>query len=149
MLKNMQLFQKIYSKLLTFFDSSPPKNANIINTKQPNYIGNISFSLTDKFDIDISCSVPDFETLSTEKLTTISEQYAKFLCHITDGDLIDDIIEIITKEKNKPDSEKKTLILDNILFFWALTHVEKQEKAKKLEKSGQPVIRPLDVFQNE
>lgn len=139
----MQLLIKIYNRLLTFFKRSASKEAN--NTDN-NQIGSISFNLYDNSDIDIICSIPNIDNIDTENIATISEKYATFLCHINDGNLIDSILNILIDQKKCTESEKGALFLDNVLFFWALTHAENQKTIKKNEKTGQPMVKPMDVF---
>jgi hypothetical protein len=142
----MPFFSRIYKKLLTFYKSKYKKH-NL--EKKESYIGYISFKLKDNDDIDILYATPDIQNVPTESIADLSEKYAKFLCDINDGILINEIIETLTKNKKDSDSEKNTLLIDNILFFWALTHIENEKAIKKQEKSGQPMIKPLDVFKTE
>ena len=146
----MYLIHKIYNKLSAFFKPKITSIAKKESTHKPDeYLGGISFMLTQDLDIDIMCSIPEIEHLSIDELSELSEKYAKFLCYINDGELSNDIIGVLDQEKNSIESEKNILFLNNVLFFWALTHVENQKAIKKNEKSGQPMIRPMDVFRTE
>lgn len=146
----MLSIQKILRKLFQQSDKPEPSSENKIvepELKDNDHIGHISFSLTDSGDIDIVCKIPETINLDTDQLTKLSEQFAKFLCHINDGYLIDDIFAILKNaDHTENQNEKDRLFLDNILFFWALLHVENNKKKEQKSKGNQPIVRPSEVF---
>jgi hypothetical protein len=110
------------------------------------YIGAISFKVTADLDIDVMCTLPDIKNATTDQISILAEKYANFLLTINEGHLKDDIINIIQNTVNKNDEPKDTLFLENMLFHWALSHVEHEKKKRNREKKDQPVIRPISVF---
>jgi hypothetical protein len=146
----MLFIQKILKKLFQQSDSLELNSESKISksgSKDTDHIGHISFSLTENGEIDIVCKIPEITNLDTDQLTKLSEQFAKFLCHINDGYLIDDIFTILQKsDHTEGKNEKDKLFLDNILFFWALLHVESNKKKDQKSKGNQPIIRPSEVF---
>jgi hypothetical protein len=147
----MLYIQKILKKLFQQFNKTEPNSDTKISDKteikETNYIGHINFSLTEHGEIDIVCKIPETTNLDTDQLTNLSEQFAKFLYHINDGYLIDDIFSILKNfDHIKNHNEKDKLFLDNILFFWALLHVENNKKKYQKSKANQPIVRPSEVF---
>jgi len=110
------------------------------------YIGAISFKVTSDLDIDVMCALPDIKNATTDEISVLAEKYADFLLAINEGHLKDDIINIIQNNVDKSAEPKDTLFLENMLFHWALTHVEYEKKKRNKEKKDQPVIRPISVF---
>jgi hypothetical protein len=110
------------------------------------YIGAISFKITSDLDIDVMCVLPDTENSTIDQISALAEKYADFLLAINEGHLKNDIIDIIQQRVDKSGNPKDTLFLENMLFHWALSHVEYEKKKKNKEKKDQPVIRPISVF---
>jgi hypothetical protein len=110
------------------------------------YIGAISFKVTSDLDIDVMCALPDIKNATIDEISVLAEKYADFLLAINEGHLKDDIINIIQNNVDKSTEPKDTLFLENMLFHWALTHVEYEKKKRNKEKKDQPVIRPISVF---
>jgi hypothetical protein len=134
---------------ITYFKTKPPSKENIASEKTEDneiYIGALSFKITAESDIDVMCILPDLKNASTDQISSIAEKYADFLLAINEGYLKDDIVKIIQKKVDAGDDPKDTLFLENMLFYWALSHVESQKRKKNKEKKDQPVIRPISVF---
>jgi hypothetical protein len=110
------------------------------------YIGAISFKITPDLDIDVMCALPDIKNSTIDQISVLAEKYADFLLAINEGHLKNDIIEIIQNNVYKSGDPKDTLFLENMLFHWALAHVEYEKKKRNKEKKDQPVIRPISVF---
>jgi hypothetical protein len=138
----MQYILKIYEKLLTVF-KKPQIQKDIVNDE---YIGSITFSLTKDNDIDIICMLPDITNFSNEKILGISEPFGKFLSYINDGYLIDDLFRTLAEQSQNAEDHDRKLLIDNILFFWMLFHVKNKEKDHEDKISGDPIIRPTEVF---
>jgi hypothetical protein len=113
---------------------------------EESYIGAISFKITSDLDIDVICALPDTKNSNVDQISILAEKYADFLLAINEGHLKNDIIEIIQNSVNKSSEPKDTLFLENMLFHWALAHVEYEKKKRNKEKKDQPVIRPISVF---
>lgn len=147
----MKIIVQIYKKLLGFFKSDKnlaDQNKTVIAEE---YIGSLSFSITKNREIDISCTFPDLSNKSSENIKNLSEIYAEFLVYINEGFLRDDILQIIeTKDHNKSLTEdqqaKDRLFIENVVFNWALLHVENINRRKQSKKETQPLIRPITVF---
>ena len=124
------------------------KEKSIIDKEQNNeiYIGAISFKITSDLDIDVICVLPDMEDSNVDQISILAEKYADFLLAINEGHLKNDIIQIIQNRVDKSDNPKDTLFLENMLFHWALSHLEYEKKKKNTEKKDQPLIRPISVF---
>jgi hypothetical protein len=142
MLSIVKILRKLFQRC------EPQTQPDSIKKQESEYIGSILFSLTDKGDIDILCKIPETHTLSVDQLTSLAEKYAGFLHNINDGYLIDDIFAIIknTNKTSTEQNEQDKLFLDNILFFWAVLHVEHNKKNDQKSKGSQPIVRPSEVF---
>ena len=134
---------------IAHFKTKPPSEKKIAPEKTEDneiYIGALSFKITAESDIDVMCALPDLENASTDQIAALAEKYADFLLAINEGYLKDDIINIIQKNVDAGTDPKDTLFLENMLFYWAVAHVESQKKKRNKEKKDQPVIRPISVF---
>lgn len=134
---------------IAYFKTKPPSEEKPVTEKTKDdeiYIGALSFKITAESDIDVMCALPDLNNASTEQISSLAEKYADFLLAINEGYLKDDIIKIIQKNVDAGTDPKDTLFLENMLFYWALAHVESQKRKKNKEKKDQPVIRPISVF---
>ena len=134
---------------VNYFKTKPPSEGEIDSEKTGNdeiYIGALSFKMTAESDIDVMCALPDLKNASTDQISSLAEKYADFLLAINEGYLKDDIIKIIQKNVNADTDPKDTLFVENMLFYWALAHVESQKRKKNKEKKDQPIIRPISVF---
>ena len=143
------LMHKYIIDWIAYFKTKPPSEEKIVAEKAEDneiYIGALSFKITAESDIDVMCSLPDLKNASTEQISSLAEKYADFLMAINEGYLKDDIISIIQKKVDTGTDPKDTLFLENMLFYWALAHVESQKRKKNKEKKDQPVIRPISVF---
>lgn len=146
----LNLIQKIYKKL--FSQRSNPKNKNVnqdtssSKIKKESYIAEMSFALADTEDIDIAYIVPDLDNKSLEELSFLAEKYAKFLMAINEGYLRDDIVKIMTDNTKKSDNPQDHLFWDNVMVYWGMFHVEALKNKRHKEKTDQPLIRPLSVF---
>lgn len=142
----MKYIQKIYIKLLEIFNKNKKsKNTNnVISNKE--YIGSLEFNLTDSDYLDIICKIPDTSNKSLDDIALLAEKYANLLVRINNGSFKEDIAKILqrTIDNSTEDKINDQLLANNILYFWAILHVE-NEKLKNL-KSNKPVIRPSSVF---
>lgn len=147
----MKIIVQIYRKLLGFFKSDKKSEVQNKTVLSEEYIGSLSFSITKKREIDIVCTFPDLTNKSSENIKDLSEIYAEFLVYINEGFLRDDILQMIeNKDHNKNLTEdqqaRDRLFIDNVVFNWALLHVESINKRKQSKKETQPLIRPITVF---
>lgn len=142
----MKYIQKIYIKLLEIFNKNKKsKNTkNVISNKE--YIGSLEFNLTDSDYLDIICKIPDTSNKSLDDIALLAEKYANLLVRINNGSFKEDIAKILqrTIDNSTEDKINDQLLANNILYFWAILHVE-NEKLKNL-KSNKPVVRPSSVF---
>ena len=146
----MQIIALIYKKLLNFFNIKSSKD----DLSKEKYIGSLSFYLTENKEIDTICTIPDVFNKSLDELSEISNSYAKFLLYINEGYLREDIFSILDEQDKRSDlteeqKAKNKLFIDNVLFNWALIHVEHLKTKKNSKSSNQPLIRPSSVFSNE
>lgn len=152
----MKIIAQIYIKLLDFFKRSKrtvvvqnnPRSPHLIKEE---YIGSLSFNITKNREIDISCTLPDLSNQSPEHIKELSEIYAEFLVYINEGFLKDDILNILDRKDHNPNltedqQARDRLFVDNVLFNWALLHVENINRKKQSKKENQPLIRPITVF---
>lgn len=144
----------MFKSIMDWISSFVKKEELPITEKQPvnkienneTYIGAISFKVTSDLDIDVMCALPDIKNATIDEISVLAEKYADFLLAINEGHLKDDIINIIQNNVDKSTEPKDTLFLENMLFHWALTHVEYEKKKRNKDKKDQPVIRPISVF---
>lgn len=146
----MQIIALIYKKLLAFFN---PISSKDYSDKQE-YIGSLCFYLTKNKEIDTICTIPDVVNKSLDELSDISNSYARFLLYINEGYLREDIFSILDEQDKRSDlteeqKAKNKLFIDNVLFNWALIHVEHLKSKKNSKASNQPLIRPSSVFSDE
>jgi len=140
---------KILNKFFSFFKKPHEETMNL---EDEQYVGVLSFKITNKKNIDINCSLPDLKNQSIIDVENLAKIYAEFLFYINEGFLKDDIIGILQKDidsgyyKQDDDKAKATLFIDNLLFNWAMAHIENRKKITKSEKSHQPMIKPSSVF---
>lgn len=147
----MKIIVQIYKKLLDFFRNNKKVTNENKAVNSETYIGSLTFSITKNREIDIDCAFPDLTNKSSENIKDLSEIYAEFLVYINEGFLREDILKIIdNKDHNKNLTEdqqaKDRLFIDNVVFNWALLHVENINRRKQSKKETQPLIRPITVF---
>jgi hypothetical protein len=149
----MKIIAQIYKKLLSFFKPKTIDNtkSNSQNNTKEEYIGSLAFNITKNREIDILCSFPDLTNKDMEHIRELSEIYAEFLIYINEGYLKDDILDILENKDNhkqltEEQQAKDRLFIDNLMFNWAILHVENLKKKKQNSKEDQPLIRPISVF---
>lgn len=138
----------IYKKLSTFFSS---KFSVQKKEHDEQYIGSLCFYLTKNKEIDTVCTIPDIDDKTLEELSEISDSYARFLMYINEGYLREDVFSILDEQDKNPNlteaqKAKNKLFIDNVLFNWALIHVENKKLKKNGPSANQPLIRPSSVF---
>lgn len=141
----MQQLIDFIKKICGYKNLSKTEHPLTANTEE--YIGMLSFHLTDESDIDVQFALPKVDNLDTKRIPDLAEKYASFLMAINDGYLRDHIIQMIEGNLKKNQNPNEILFWDNVITSWALQHVEAQEKKRK-NKKDQPLIRPLSVFNN-
>lgn len=146
----MNIINRLYKKLKAFFNKKQnrhrqrPLNDNELDDRP---IGSITFSLYDNNDIDIFCFLPDSDSMTVDDVTKKSEDYGKFLSSITDGLVVDTMIKLLNQTKKESNSPTEQLFIENVLFFWALSHVNHHSRSENKKKNkNRPVIRPTMVF---
>ena len=115
-------------------------------TVDENYIGSLSFRLTEDYEIDIFCGFPAVSDKSDDEKLELAEKFAEFLLYVNEGYLKADVVNLIKDNAVKTTDDKYYLFLENIMVFWAMLHNEAQKTNKQKYKKDQPVIRPLSVF---
>lgn len=111
--------------------------------KEINITGSIAFDIIDDIDVRIKCSLPDVKDFTNDQLMNCAENYAKLLSNILDGFYSQKISDILLSNCNKED-EKTVLLVNNIISFWSVFHVENYKNLVK--NSNQPLVRPSKVF---
>lgn len=134
------------NKILNWFSLKKKEIKQKDKENKENYIGSLSFKLTENYDIDLACSFPETTNRSLEELTTLAEKFAQFLMTSSEGDLKEDVIRILKNSATKSVNDNDYLFLENVLVFWAMLHVETQKHKRQRDKRDQPVIRPISVF---
>lgn len=148
----MRHIYQILQRFLTLFKKRTKPNSDLISTNNQHlsteeYIGSLTFKLTNHGDVDISCGFPDAVDWNNAIILEMAEKYAQFLLLINEGHTQEDILSILRgKEKDLDIHEKDRLFINNIITFWAMLHVEQQTVRTTKDKTDQPVIRPLAVF---
>ena len=115
------------------------------NNKEDEQVCSISFSLTEKFDIDIEGVFPEFDKIEIEEIVEISEKYAQLLLSINKGLFSKQILKIFNDHYKKSTNTKEQLFLQNVLIFYSLL----QEEISKIYNNDTPIIRPSSVFNNK
>lgn len=115
------------------------------NNKENEQICSISFSLTEKFDVDIEGLFPDFDKLEIEELSEIAEKYAQLILSLNKGLFSKQILKIFNAHYKKSKNTKEQLFLQNVLVFYNLL----QEEVSKIYNNDSPLIRPSSVFNNK
>ena len=130
----------IFTRIKNYLIKSTDK---INDEKKINITGSITFEIVDDTDIRIRCSLPDVQNFTNDELMNCAENYAKLLSNIMDGFYSQKIADILLSNSDKED-EKTVLLINNILSFWSVFHVENYKSLVK--QSNQPLIRPSKVF---
>ena len=130
----------IFTRIKNYLIKSTDK---INDEKKINITGSITFEIVDDTDIRIRCSLPDVQNFTNDELMNCAENYAKLLSNIMDGFYSQKIADILLSNYDKED-EKTVLLINNILSFWSVFHVENYKSLVK--QSNQPLIRPSKVF---
>jgi hypothetical protein len=130
----------IFTRIKNYLIKSTDK---INDEKEINITGSITFEIVDDTDIRIRCSLPDVQNFTNDELMNCAENYAKLLSNIMDGFYSQKIADILLSNSDKED-EKTVLLINNILSFWSVFHVENYKSLVK--QSNQPLIRPSKVF---
>ena len=130
----------IFTRIKNYLIKSTDKEHS---DKETNITGSITFDIIDDKDIRIKCSLPDVKDFTNDELMNFAESYAKLLSNIMDGFYSQKIADILVTNPDKED-EKTVLLINNIISFWSVFHVENYKNLVKL--SNQPLIRPSKVF---
>jgi hypothetical protein len=140
----MNIIQKVYNYIKWFFIRPIKEEQNI---DSENAIGSITFSLYPNNDVDIFCFLPESASMTVDEISKVSENYGKFLSSITDGLVVDTMVKLLNQTKKDSESPSEQLFIENILFFWAINHVNNHSKNETKKKNkNRPVIRPTTVF---
>lgn len=143
----MKILTELYKKLKTLFNrlSLKSKNNKKYELSEKDIKGSLIFNLHKDSNVDILCYIPDTKDMDNDKLTQEAENFGNFISSITDGAVSDTIVKLLDKTKKDTKNPHEQLFIENILFFWAMTHVNrKAEKEKRL--SSKPMIKPTAVF---
>lgn len=142
----MNILIKLYKKLKTLFKPFLKTKANkLFEIADTNISGSITFNLYKDSTVDIFCYIPETYSMDSNRLTQEAENFGKFISSITDGLVSDTIVKLLDKTKKESQDPNEQLFIENILFFWAMTHVDR--KAEKEKRSlSKPVIKPTAVF---
>jgi hypothetical protein len=128
----------IFTRIKNYLIKSTDKDK-----KEVNVTGSIIFDIIDDTDVRIKCFLPDTKDLTNDQLMSCAENYAKLLSNIMDGFYGQQIADILTTNSDKND-DKTVLLINNIISFWSVFHVENY---KSLVKShNHPLVRPSKVF---
>jgi hypothetical protein len=130
----------IFTRIKNYLIKSTDKE---IIEKEVNVTGSITFEIIDDTDIRIRCSLPDVKDFTNDDLMNCAENYAKLLSNIMDGFYSQKIADILLSNSDKED-EKTVLLVNNIISFWSVFHVENYKNLVKY--SNQPLVRPSKVF---
>lgn len=130
----------IFTHIKNYLIKSTDKNDE---TKEVNITGSITFDIIDDTDIRIKCSLPEVKDFTNDELMRSAENYAKLLSNIMDGFYSQKIADILLTNSDKED-EKTVLLVNNIISFWSVFHVENYKNLVKY--SNQPLVRPSKVF---
>jgi hypothetical protein len=130
----------IFTRIKNYLTKSTDKKDE---TKEVNITGSITFDIIDDTDIRIKCSLPEVKDFTNDELMSCAENYAKLLSNIMDGFYSQKIADILLSNSDKED-EKTVLLVNNIISFWSVFHVENYKNLVKY--SNQPLVRPSKVF---
>lgn len=135
----MKFFQKIVNKLFLFC-KNPQKN---IKENNNSIIPKCSISLlldkNDKKHVQV-----EYQTLheNSSSLMSLSEQFAEMIAYLGSSEFNKLLFhQLLDKQKQSEDVEEQ-IFIDNAMTFY---YIIKQKTAAS-NKSRQPVIRPLSVF---
>lgn len=141
----MQILIELYRKLKIlyrkYFNSSYNQRSKII---KDNIKGSITFNLYEDSNVDIFCYIPETKDMNNENLMKEAENFGNFVSSITDGLVSDTIVKLLDKTKANSQDPNEQLFIENILFFWAMSHVNR--KAETDKKPSKPLIKPTSVF---
>jgi hypothetical protein len=130
----LNIFTRIKNCLIKSSDKTEEKE---------NITGSITFDIIDSKDIRIKCFLPDIKDFSNDELMSCAENYAKLLSNIMNGFYGQKIADILMTDSDKND-DKTVLLINNIISFWSVFHVENYKNAVK--SYNHPLIRPSKVF---
>jgi hypothetical protein len=135
-------------KILRWFGLFKTTKNSETKTQTPseNYIGSLSFRLTEDYNIDIFCGFPSIVDQNDDKKLELAERFAEFLLYINEGYLKPDVVNLVKDNAVKTTDDNQYLFLENIMVFWAMLHNETKKDNKQKYKKDQPIIRPLSVF---
>lgn len=143
----MKILTKLYKRLKILFSKwfLKSKPSKLFEIADNNIKGSITFNLYKNCSVDIFCYIPETKNMDNNKLTQEAEDFGKFISSITDGLVSDTIVSLLDKTKKETNDPNEQLFIENILFFWAMTHVDRK-KEKEKRSSSRPVIKPTAVF---
>lgn len=130
----------IFTRIKNYLIKSTDKNKD---KKEVNITGSITFDIIDDKDIRIKCFLPDVKDLTNDELMGCAESYAKLLSNIMDGFYGQQIADILMTDSDKND-DKTVLLINNIISFWSVFHVENYKNVVK--SYNHPLVRPSKVF---
>jgi vacuolar-type H+-ATPase subunit F/Vma7 len=121
----------------------PEDIENITGTES--YVCEISFKLTNENNIDIVFITKEVRDDIVEDISQLAENAANLIVLINNGLMKKELLRAIKDlKKINMNNDKKTLLLDNILFFHNLL----QEEFKSSKKDSGPLIKPSSVFKS-
>jgi vacuolar-type H+-ATPase subunit F/Vma7 len=123
-----------------------PRPEDIKNiTETESYVCEVSFKLTNENNIDIVFVTKEVKDDIVEDISQLAENAANLIVLINNGLMKKELLRVIKDlKKINMNNDKKTLLLDNILFFHNLL----QEEFKSSKKDSGPLIKPSSVFKS-
>ena len=114
-------------------------------TETESYVCEVSFKLTNENNIDIVFVTKEVKDDTVEDIAQLAENAANLIVLINNGLMKKELLRAIKDlKKINMNNDKKTLLLDNILFFHNLL----QEEFKSSKKDNGPLIKPSSVFKS-
>lgn len=110
--------------------------------------GSLSFKFKNHNDsILVTINTPNISASSnSDDIVDISEKYAGFLVHISNGLMHDEVVKLLNTALEQTTDLNKQLFLKNTLYFLPILENELEQSLIAKYMHNQPMIRPVNVF---
>lgn len=126
-----------------FYASKKEEKVEKIQDQLSETMGQITFSLTKNFNVEVLCKFPELDSNSLDNLTTVAEKYAELIVYINNGYFHNKLISLLKNRSKITDDPNETLLIDNIITFHSAI---KKELNKVSSFYSKPLIPPSSAF---
>lgn len=143
----MKFLLNIYDRFLTWLNLQRISPQNSKQSKSDE--GSLSFHFKNNDSILVLMNIPSISDTNPDNIVEISEKYASFLVHVSNGLMQDEVVGLLNSALDQTDDLNKQLFLRNTLYFLPILENELKKSLYHKYINNMPMIRPIHVFNNQ